>query len=349
MSIDTQLREHRHPPHPLRGAVVVITGASSGIGRATARAFATHGARLVLTARNGDGLRETAGECAMRGAHSLVVPCDVTDTEQVNALARKAIEAFGGIDIWINNAGAGLFGPVTNAEAAVHRRVVEINLFGAMNGASAVLPVFLRQGHGVMITNISIGGFVPVPFAAAYTAAKFGLRGYMASLRQELVEHRDIHVCSIFPAVIDTPGFQHGANVSDIQLVPKGPIFPPHKVAAAMVKTALHPRSEVPVGWPSHLARFGYGVAPAAGEWVAGAVMKKYLRGGERSPRTLGNLYQPSAGRLTSRGGWRGPRRIGRNAALWAGIAGASAALLAVGFARRATPRENISTAPAAM
>jgi len=325
------------PPHPLRCAVVVITGASSGIGRATARAFARRGARLVLTARAGDGLRETAGECAMLGAHSLVVPADVTDAEQMSALARKAVEAFGRIDVWINNAGSGLFGTVLQADARMQRRVVEVDLLGAMNGAKAVLPQFVRQGGGILISNISVGGFVPVPFAAAYTAAKFGLRGYMAALRQEMVAHPAIHVCAVFPAVIDTPGFQHGANVSGVELRPAGPIFSPEKVAEAMVSVALRPRPEVPVGWPSHVAKFGYGVAPRITEWIVGAILRRHVRRARPQPgRREGNLFEASGGRRTARGGWRAERskRVTR-AWIWAGLAGAGVALAAASVARR--------------
>ena len=171
----------------------------------------------------------------MVGAHSLVVRTDVTDAGAMRSLATKARDAFGGIDVWINNAGVGLFGPFEKAGPDLYRRVIETDLLGAMNGAAAVLPYFRRQKHGVLISNVSVGGFVPVPFAAAYTAAKFGLRGFMAALRQELASLPHIHVCSVFPAVIDTPGFEHGANVSNRDLTPAPPIFPPEKVASALV------------------------------------------------------------------------------------------------------------------
>jgi short-subunit dehydrogenase len=291
----------------LRDRVVVITGASSGIGRATARAFADEGARLVLAARNDEPLNDTCGECVRRGAHAIAVPTDVSDAAAMIELARRTVEAFGRIDVWINNAGVGLFGPFTHASIDAHRRVVEINLFGAMNGAAAALPYFLEQHSGIFITNISIGGFVPVPFAAAYTAGKFGLRGFMASLRQELVNETDIHVCSIFPAVVDTPGFQHGANVSDAELKPAPPIFPPEKVAAAMVKLALHPRAETSVGWPVPFARLGYGVVPLFTETVMGLVFRTILKRAPRAPRRLGNLVEPSQGLMAPRGGWLRP------------------------------------------
>jgi short-subunit dehydrogenase len=246
-------------------------------------------------------------------------------------LARRTVEAFGRIDVWINNAGVGLFGPFTHASIDAHRRVVEINLFGAMNGAAAALPYFLEQHSGVFITNISIGGFVPVPFAAAYTAGKFGLRGFMAGLRQELVHEANIHVCSIFPAVIDTPGFQHGANVSDAELKPSPPIFPPEKVAAAMVNLALHPRAETSVGWPVPFARLGYGVAPLFTERLIGLVFRTFLKRAPSAPRRLGNLMEPSKGLMAPRGGWLRPasprQRTVRTIAV-ASLAGAGGAIV---------------------
>lgn len=331
----------------LRNAVVVITGASSGIGRATARAFAEQGARLVLAARNESALRDTAGECAMLGAHSLVLPTDVTDPIAMTDLARKTVEAFGRIDIWINNAGVGLFGPFVKASIDEHRRVVEIDLLGAMNGAAAVLPWFLRQHRGVMISTVSIGGMLPVPFAAAYTAAKFGLRGFLAALRQELAEEPQIRICGIFPAEVDTPGFAHGANVSGVELRPAWPIFPPEAVANAMVRTALHPRDEVPVGWPTRLVRIGYGVAPRTSERITGAVFRRFMKNAPKAGRRDGNLFEPSSGRMTARGGWSGENSsggLGRTLAI-AGVAGLAGIVTAV--AANAWMRRRMTHPPA--
>lgn len=326
---------HNSSDHPLRDCVVVITGASSGIGRATAHAFAHAGARLVLAARNEPALQDVCGECVIRGAHALVVPTDVTDSAAMVELARRAAETFGRIDVWINNAGIGLFGPFTHASIEANRRVVETNLFGAMNGAAAVLPYFLEQHRGVLITNISIGGFVPVPFAAAYTAGKFALRGFMASLRQELAHERNIHVCSVFPAVVDTPGFDHGANVSDAALTPGAPIFPPEKVAAAMVSVVLRPRAETSVGWPTPLARLGYGVAPVITENVVGLVFRQFLKTKPRAPRRIGNLFEPSRGLMSPHGGWRRPPTQTTkmvHSLAWAGLLGAGGAVAIAGL-----------------
>ena len=336
----------RRAMQPLRGRVVVITGASSGIGRAAARAFAGAGARLVLAARNEDALHAVAGECAQRGAHALVQRTDVGDAAAVEELARVAAEAFGRIDVWINNAGVGLFGPFTHAGVELHRRVVETNLFGTMNAAAAVLPYFMEQRRGTMITNISLGGFSPVPFAAAYTAGKFGLRGFMAALRQEVADVPGIRLCSLFPSVVDTPGFEHGANVSGVELKSAWPRFAPETVAAAMIRLALHPQAETCVGWPARLAKAGYGVAPATVERATGLFFRSYLRRAPVANRTAGNLFAPSDGRMTPRSGENGSsdsqrrRETTARALTWAGLAGAGAALAAVGIARWSADRE---------
>jgi short-subunit dehydrogenase len=301
------------PFDDLKDRVVVLTGASSGIGRAAAHAFARCGAKLVLAARRENALRETSRECSDLGAEALPVPTDVTRVTAVEALARAAIDAFGRIDVWINNAGVGLFGAFTDAAIDAHRRVVETNLFGAMHGAAAVLPIFQRQGQGVMITNISVGGFVPTPFAAAYTASKFGLRGWMASLRGEFGDQPRIQLCSLFPAIVDTPGFLHGANVSGHALrPPPAPLLRPERVADAMVSLALRPRAELAIGWPTRPAQAGYAVAPRATEKLVGALFRRVVRRGRPIPRTTGNLFVPVEAGTSPSGGWREEHRRSR-------------------------------------
>ncbi len=320
--------------------VVVITGASSGIGLATAIAFARRGACLALGARRVDALHLAVEACTAAGGHAIAVPTDVTTEFEVVGLARAAIETFGHIDVWINNAGVGLFGPFASAEIAAHRRVIETNLFGAMHGAAAVLPYFLRQRHGVLITNISVGGLAPVPFAAAYTASKFGLRGFMASLRQELRHVPGIRVCSLFPATVDTPGFQHGANVSGrkLELSPALVVLSPQEVAEAMISLAEHPRDELPLGWPTRLAKTAYSLAPLTTERAAGAYLRSYVRRGEPESKTMGNLFTPIAAGTSTDGGWRASPRTRTATVLAGGLLAIAAALTTLALLRRQRP-----------
>ena len=317
----------------LRDAVVVVTGASSGIGRATALAFARRGARLVLAARRLEALEEVAGACRSRGADAVAVSTDVTDPRAVERLATRAEEAFGRIDIWINNARTGVFGPYQDAPLDLHRRTVEINLLGGMYGAYAVLPRFLAQGHGTLITNISLGGWAPAPFAAAYTASKFGLRGFSASLRQELRRHPDIHVCSVFPAMVDTPGLEHGANVSG-RRIDTGPlVYAPEDVAETFVHLARHPHDEVAVGWPARAAQAAYALAPGPTEHIMGIAIHRMLDRARPARQSYGAIRQPLHDRSRSSGGWR--QRHGVPSARILSVAGAAllggAALLTLG------------------
>ncbi|ACL55523.1 SDR family oxidoreductase [Methylobacterium nodulans] len=289
----------------LRHAVVVITGASSGIGRAATLAFARRGARVALAARRREALEDLARECRAQGGKAIPVPTDVTDPDAVEHLARTAHEAFGGLDVWINNAGTGVFGPFQDAPLDLHRRTIEVNLLGGVYGAYAALPYFLRQGHGTLITTISLGGWAPTPFAAAYTASKFGLRGFTASLRQELRRHRHIHVCSVFPTIVDTPGLEHGANVSG-RAIDTGPlVYAPEDVAETFVYLVRHPHDEVAVGWPARLAQAAYALAPWPTEHLMGIAIHRALDRARPAPITHGAIRAPVPERPRTSGGWR--------------------------------------------
>ena len=294
----------------LADRIVVITGASSGIGRAAALAFARRGAQLVLAARRSEVLEEVARACEVLGGRAIAVQTDVTDPEAVERLALAAETAFGRIDVWINNAGVGVFGPFQDTELALHRQTLEVNLMGALHGAAAAVPRFLRQESGTLINNISLGAWSPIPFAAAYTASKFGLRGLTASLRQELAPHRRIHVCGVFPAMIDTPGFAHGANTSGLDLDPGPLLYRPEDVAETFVRLVHRPRAEVAVGWPSRAAQVAYSAAPRLTERTANVVLRTALSRAKLAAKTNGALLTPVAAGVTESGGWLRRHRL---------------------------------------
>jgi NAD(P)-dependent dehydrogenase (short-subunit alcohol dehydrogenase family) len=212
----------------LRNASVVITGASSGIGLATARVFAQHGANVVLAARRRELLEEAVRNCEALGGRALAVPTDVTDPDQVRELASAAVSAFGGIDVWVNNAGTSMWGPFEDIPLESQARLIELNLLGAIYGSHAALPHFLdRGGRGVIINVSSIFGRVPMPWAASYSASKAGLTGFTEALRFELAPRSGIEVCGVYPAYVDTPTYLNSANYTGRALRPLPPVVPP--------------------------------------------------------------------------------------------------------------------------
>src|SRR5688500_13212748 len=196
----------------MRTKTVVITGASSGVGKAMALELAQHGAKLVLAARRQDALNELVAECNELGGLAMAVPADMRSIESIRQLASKAYEFGGTIDVWINNAGVLAAGALEQIPAEVNEDVIKTNLMGYVHSAHTVLPYFKDQEQGILINNISVGGWFPTPYGAAYTASKFGIRGFSESLKAELNEYPDIHICDLYPGFLDTPGIQHAAN-----------------------------------------------------------------------------------------------------------------------------------------
>ena len=198
-----------------------------------------------------------------------------------------------------------------------------------MYGSYAVLPHFLQQGHDVLINTISLAAWVPHPFGAAYTASKFGLRGFTASLRQELGDHPHINVCGVFPAIIDTPGLAHGANLSGKRINPGPLVFAPEDVAETFVALARRPRDEVAVGWPARAGQIAYALAPGPTEHLIGALARRALREAAPAPHSEGALLRPVSQGTGISGGLRERRsvRLARQITR-IGLVGAGAALL---------------------
>ena len=273
----------------LRDRVAVVTGASSGLGRALALELTRRGCALVLAARREEPLEELARMCG----RALVVPTDVTHEGEVMALADAALAEYGRIDIWINNAGVTLYAPVEDGPFEPHRRVIETNLFGAMFGARAAVPVFRKQRRGVLINIGSVLSQVGQAFVPTYVISKFGMRGLSEALRVELADLPDVHVCTVLPYAIDTPHFQVAANF--VGKTPRAlpPMQAPEKVARAIADVAERPRRVRHVPRSIVLGLAFHALFPRTTERLLLDALRRWHLS-ERPERVgYGNLYLP--------------------------------------------------------
>ena len=213
----------------LAGRRIVLTGASSGFGKGSALALAREGAHLVLAARRDELLDDVARECEASGGRAVTAPTDVSVQEDVQALAETAIQSLGGIDIWINNAGVGALGRFEDIPLHDHVKVIETDLLGTLYGSYFAMRHFRSQGHGTLINVSSVIGKVPSPYFSSYAAAKHGVVGLSAVLRQELEQNgdKDIRVCTVMPTSFDTPFFEHAATYTGHRAEPIPPVYDP--------------------------------------------------------------------------------------------------------------------------
>ncbi|CAI8760477.1 Short-subunit dehydrogenase [Methylocaldum szegediense] len=317
----------------IEDTVTVITGASSGIGRAAALAFVRAGGAVVVAARREEALEELALECEAAGGQALAVPVDVTDAQAVEALARRAVETFGRVDFWINNAAVSLFGRFEATPAADFRRVIETNLLGCVHGARAILPRFREQGDGVLV-NVSSGvGKMPQPFANAYVISKHGIVALSDCLRQELWDMPDIHVVTVLPPATDTPLFQQAGNYMGRAAEPMWPVYDPETIARAIVSAALAPRREVIVGPNIRAAIVAWRIVPGLFDRLAARVVEAKHFQDRVVPPTSGNLFEPMPESASVHGGWKRPRQ--RPSIAWMALAGARGMGVGYGFAGR--------------
>ncbi len=289
----------------LRGKVVVITGASSGIGRAAALAFARHGSNVVVAARRAQLLARVADECRDAGADALAVQTDVTIPDQVDRLARAAVDRFGRIDIWVSNAAVLMMGRFEDAPPEAFRRVVETNLFGRVYAARAALRAFRICGGGTLIDVSSVLGILAQPYASAYVAAKFAVRGFVQTLRTELFDSPNIHVCSVLPAPIDTPIYQRAANFTGHEIRSMWPVYDPQAVVEAILSQALRPRRQVIAGGFGRLLVGLHAVSPTLTAHLGRRAVDLVQLGRGQASDTYGNLFESGPGPGHIGGGWR--------------------------------------------
>jgi len=278
----------------LKGKTVVITGGSSGIGRATAEAFALEGCNIVIAARGKEGLDETINLCRDLEVAAMAVPTDVSIAGDVQNLVNKALQFNGRIDIWVNNAGVMASGKFEEIPIELNEQVIKTNLFGYMHGAYSVLPVFKKQEEGILINNISIGGFMPAPYSAAYSSAKFGIRGMMECLHGEISDFPHIHICNLYPQIQRSTGNMHSAKYSGLDF--KIPPFAadPRDTAASIVHLAKHPKKDLFPDFTSMILKNVYGLFPKPIMNTASAAMRILMKV-KKAPTESGNVLSPSS------------------------------------------------------
>ncbi|HSU36776.1 MAG TPA: SDR family oxidoreductase [Propionibacteriaceae bacterium] len=282
---------------PLSEQVVVVLGASSGIGRASALALAGRGAKVVVSARSEGALASLVAEIIANGGEASAVVADVVDFQQVQQVASSAAQTYGRIDTWVNCAAVSLFADFEGTTPEEFRRLSEVNYLGQVHGALAALPHLKAAGRGAIIAISSVESIVSLPRHAAYSASKHAVEGAMDALRRDLTAAKvPISVTSVKPATINTPLFNNSRSKMDVK--PKGPppYYRPSVVADCVVYAAEHPVRDLFAG--------GSAAAMVITQFIAPTLMDRYLsRIGVRQERTTepspgltsGNLDQPSA------------------------------------------------------
>lgn len=277
----------------IRHKTVVITGASSGVGRAAAEAFAKEGCNLVLAARGKEALEETVAICESLGAFAIAVPTNVAKYKEVERLAEKALEITGAIDFWVNNAGVMATGRFEETPIEVIDQVIKTNLLGYMHGARSVLPIFKKQGYGVLINNVSIGGWMPAPYGAAYSASKYGIRGMVECLQGEVSDEPNIHIVALYPSIQRSTGNMHSAKYSGLDFKIPPTAADPRKLADEMVAMAKNPKKSKFTDWSSLLMKTAYGIFPKAVINSTSAALRLLMKE-DNTTDTDGNILTPS-------------------------------------------------------
>lgn len=320
--------------------VVVITGASAGVGRAIAVEFARHGARLALIARGKERLEEAKKELEKLGSEVVTFSVDVANAEQVETAAALVEEKWGQIDVWVNNAMAGVLSQVKDTELEEYKRVTEVTYLGQVYGTKAALKRMLPRNKGSIVLVGSALAYRGIPLQSAYCGAKHAIMGFYDSLRTELIHDKSkVSVTTVQLPAMNTPQFDWMRNKLPNKPRPMGTIFQPEVAARTVYHAAYHPQREYKVGFPTLQAILGNKLLPIVGDWVLAKTGFKGQQTDEAAGADrLDNLFEPAPGHFGARGrfdskakeesivGW-----LGRNQAVPAAAA-VLACILTAGF-----------------
>ena len=293
---------------PVEEQVIVITGASSGIGLATAQAAAQRGARVVLAARSIDTLQRICKDIEAAGGDAVAVEVDVGQREDVERLAQTVIDRFGRIDTWINNAGVSVYGRLEEVSEADSRKLFDTNFWGVVNGSLAALPHLRKQG-GVLINVGSEVSDAVIPLQGMYSASKHAVKGFTDALRVEVeeVDDANVSITLIQPTAVDTPYPQHAKNYMDREPKLPTPQIEPEKVADAILDAAAKPERDVRVGATSVMNTIASKVMPSVADKLAAKQMDRQQY--DEPPRNRdGALWHPGGEGMVRGSGGREQR-----------------------------------------
>lgn len=278
--------------------VVVVTGASAGVGRATAHAFASQGAHIGLVARGTQGLQAAAAEVEQKGGSALTLPTDIADPEAVEAAARRVEEKFGPIDIWVNCAMATIFAPFHRVSPDEFRRATEVTYLGFVYGTMAALKRMRPRNRGTIVQVGSALSYRAIPLQSAYCGAKFAIRGFTDSLRTELMHDGvDVHLVMVQMPALNTPQFNWARNKMSRRPQPVPPIFQPEIAADAIMHAAHSRRREVWVGGSALQAIVANKIFPGLlDRYLARNGYSSQLTDEPVDPRQPDNLFEPVPG-----------------------------------------------------